>query len=210
MTTPYDYASRLADASEYQQTGKITQALKDAGIENVYEEQTGGFCMVVYIYNKNKTQSLRVVSWGAVFCSNTQECDGDCDTDLTSEIYGVEESERMTDAELAQLVEIVKANLWRLEEHTYTITAQFTSDRALTSEQIDQLINQLALQVEEPQNCIQEDENYRTSAINFEIEPTQEQFICGMCGSVGSATDGKVSQDSPDHKSFICKNCGVK
>jgi len=111
----FNYAEQEEYAIETQQVGKIAEALKSAGIERVTIEQTGGFCMVVYVWSKDHTKAICLVSWGVIFVSDTEKHEGEHETDLSPD-YGIEEGEELTAENLAELVAIVKENLYRLED----------------------------------------------------------------------------------------------
>jgi hypothetical protein len=52
----------------------------------------------------------------------------------------------------------------------YKIEITFTTDKNLTEDQSMQLINALLLQIEEPTDYDQNDEDYETSQINYKME----------------------------------------
>jgi len=52
----------------------------------------------------------------------------------------------------------------------YKIEITFTTDKDLTEDQSMQLINALLLQIEEPTDYDQNDEDYETSQINYKME----------------------------------------
>jgi len=54
------------------------------------------------------------------------------------------------------------------ERFTYSIKASFVSDRELTASEMDNLFENIILQIQEPQDENQEDENYVTSEILIE------------------------------------------
>lgn len=107
------YLCQEASASESQGTSEIAHALIDAGIERVQVEQTGGFCMVVYVYNETKTKAICLVSWGVLFCDDVENGGGDSETDISG-TYSVNDDLKLTPENLSELVAIVKANLYRL------------------------------------------------------------------------------------------------
>lgn len=111
----FNYAEREEHAIKAQQVDKIAKALESAGIERVTIEQTGGFCMVVYVWNKDYTKAICLVSWGVIFVSDTEKHEEEHETDLSQD-YGVQEGEELTAENLAELVAIVKENLYRLED----------------------------------------------------------------------------------------------
>jgi len=59
------YTCQVALASEEQGTTEIASALMDAGIHNVEVEQTGGFCMAVYVYGETQTVNICANKEGA-------------------------------------------------------------------------------------------------------------------------------------------------
>ena len=52
----------------------------------------------------------------------------------------------------------------------YKIEITFTADKDLTEDQSTQLINALLLQIEEPTDYDQNDEDYETSQITYKME----------------------------------------
>jgi hypothetical protein len=52
----------------------------------------------------------------------------------------------------------------------YKIEITFSTDKDLTEDQSMQLINALLLQIEEPTDYDQNDEDYETSQINYKME----------------------------------------
>jgi len=54
------------------------------------------------------------------------------------------------------------------ERFTYSIKTSFVSDRELTGSEMDNLFENISLQIQEPQDENQEDENYVTSEILIE------------------------------------------
>jgi hypothetical protein len=61
MNTEQDFATyyleRTTTASKEQGTKAISKALTKAGIKNTVE-QTGGFCMLVFVYSKDEKKSF--------------------------------------------------------------------------------------------------------------------------------------------------------
>ena len=110
----YCYTCQVSASSEEQGTARIAEALISAGVERVVEEQTGGFCMVVYIYSEDHKRALSVVPWGVGFHSDLEEEQNESNfVDLTSEGLP-EEGAGLTDEALGVLVGVVKENLYRL------------------------------------------------------------------------------------------------
>ena len=52
----------------------------------------------------------------------------------------------------------------------YKIEITFSTDKDLTNDQSMELINSLLLQIEEPTDYDQNDEDYETSQINYKME----------------------------------------
>jgi hypothetical protein len=52
----------------------------------------------------------------------------------------------------------------------YKIEIKFTTDKDLTEDQSMQLVNALLLQIEEPTDYDQNDEDYETSQITYKME----------------------------------------
>jgi len=91
----------------------------------------------------------------------------------------------------------------------YNLTISFDTSRELTEEELGYLQHDCVAQIDEPYFG-GEPADFSTSIIGSDIDEVQEEYACGMCGGIGNASDGTVTQDSPDHKSFICKYCGGK
>jgi len=106
------YSCQEASASEYQGTSQIAEALIKAGIQNVQVEQTGGFTMVVYVYNKDKTRALTLNSTGIGF--EPDSVNGGEWQDVTSPNFTPWEGEGCPPATCKQLTAEVVANLYRL------------------------------------------------------------------------------------------------
>lgn len=60
----------------------------------------------------------------------------------------------------------------------YEIKLSFQTYRELTSQESTQLINNLLLQIEEPTNSNQEDEDYETKIINYSIQDFDVDAKC--------------------------------
>lgn len=106
------YSCREASASEYQGTSQIAEALIKAGVQNVQVEQTGGFTMVVYVYNKDKTRALTVNSTGIYF--EPDAVNGGEYEEITSPNFIPWEGEGCPPETCNQLTAQVVANLYRL------------------------------------------------------------------------------------------------
>jgi hypothetical protein len=106
------YSCQEASASEYQGTSQIAEALIKAGIQNVQVEQTGGFTMVVYVYNKDKTRALTVNSTGIYF--EPDAVNGGEYEEITSPNFIPWEGEGCPPEICNQLTAQVVANLYRL------------------------------------------------------------------------------------------------
>lgn len=105
------YLERTKSASEEQGTEAISEALTKAGIKNIVE-QTGGFCMVVYVYSKDKKKALTITATGIYFDPDVAE--GDNKQDLTPADFVGDEYEGCCPEICDQLVELVKKNLYLL------------------------------------------------------------------------------------------------
>jgi hypothetical protein len=105
------YSCREASASEEQGTTQIAQALTASGIE-CSVEQTGGFCMVVYIYSKDKTKALTVNGSGGGFEIDVEN--GGEYVEITPEGFQPWEKEGCPPEVCAEIVKMVQANLYRL------------------------------------------------------------------------------------------------
>jgi len=103
------YQCRVSATCESDGSNELALALQDAGIEcNI--EQTGGFCMVVYVYSADKKKALTLTTWGIGFESDVEQVSGGEDwLDLTP----YEVPEEITDG-IQLLVETTKKNLWRI------------------------------------------------------------------------------------------------
>jgi len=106
------YSCQEASASEYQGTSQIAEALIKAGIQNVQVEQTGGFTMVVYVYNKDKTRALTLNSTGIYF--EPDSVNGGEYEEITSPNFTPWEGEGCPPETCNQLTAQVVANLYRL------------------------------------------------------------------------------------------------
>jgi hypothetical protein len=106
------YSCQEASASEYQGTSQIAEALIAAGVQNVQVEQTGGFTMVVYVYNKDKTRALTVNSTGIYF--EPDSVNGGEYEEVTSPNFTPWEGEGCPPETCNQLTAQVVANLYRL------------------------------------------------------------------------------------------------
>jgi hypothetical protein len=115
MNTEQDFATyyleRTTSASKEQGTEAISEALTKAGIENI-NEQTGGFCMVVYVYSKDKKKALTMNATGIFFDPDVEECGNE--QDLTPKDFIGDEEEGCRPEVCNQLVELVKKNLYLL------------------------------------------------------------------------------------------------
>ena len=102
------YQCRVSATCEEDGSNELALALQDAGIEcNI--EQTGGFCMVVYVYSADKKKALTLTTWGIGFESDVEQVSGAEDwLDLTP--YDAPEG---ADA-IKLLADIAKKNLWRI------------------------------------------------------------------------------------------------
>ena len=105
------YLERTISASKEQGTEAISEALTKAGIENI-NEQTGGFCMVVYVYSKDKKKAIKINATGLSFSPDLSKYDND--QDLTPEDFIGDEGEGCRPEVCDQLVELVKKNLYLL------------------------------------------------------------------------------------------------
>ena len=112
MNTEQDFATyyleRTTSASKEQGTEAISEALTKAGIENTVE-QTGGFCMVVFVYSKDKKKAIKINATGLSFSPDLSEYDNE--QELTPEDFIGDEYEGCRPEVCDQLVELVKKNL---------------------------------------------------------------------------------------------------
>ena len=67
------------------------------------------------------------------------------------------------------------------ELFTYEGSIFFKSDAILTQEQIDQLIAVIALQIVEPVDIENEDENYSTESAKVSLSLVS--WVCALCGA---------------------------
>lgn len=105
------YLERTTTASKEQGTEAISEALTKAGIKNTVE-QTGGFCMLVFVYSEDEKKALLVSATGVFFDPDVAE--GGDEQDLTPADFVGDESEGCRPEVCDQLVEIVKKNLYLL------------------------------------------------------------------------------------------------
>jgi len=105
------YLERTKSASEEQGTEAISEALTKAGIRNTVE-QTGGFCMVVFVYSEDESKALLVSATGIFFDPDVAE--GGNERDLTPDDFVGDEYEGCRPEVCDQLVELVKKNLYLL------------------------------------------------------------------------------------------------
>ena len=102
------YLERTKSASEEQGTEAISEALTKAGIKNTVE-QTGGFCMVVFVYSEDEKKALLVSATGLTFSPNLDEYDNE--QELTPQGFIGDEEEGCRPEVCSNLVELVKKNL---------------------------------------------------------------------------------------------------
>jgi hypothetical protein len=107
----YDYQEREDYANKTQGTEAISEALTKAGIKNTIE-QTGGFCMVVYIYSEDQKKAIMATSSGICFDPDVEE--GGNEQNLTPEDFIGDDEEGCRPEVCDQLVELVKKNLYLL------------------------------------------------------------------------------------------------
>jgi hypothetical protein len=105
------YLERTKSASEEQGTEAISEALTKAGIRNTVE-QTGGFCMLVFVYSEDEKKALMINATGIFFDPNLEE--GGNEQDLTPKDFIGDEYEGCRPEVCNQLVELVKKNLYLL------------------------------------------------------------------------------------------------
>lgn len=102
------YFNAITSASKEQGTEAISEALTKAGIPNIVE-QTGGFCMVVFVYSKNHKKAIMINSTGLAFSPDLEDYDNEIE--LTPSDFVGDEYEGCNPEVCAQLVELVKKNL---------------------------------------------------------------------------------------------------
>ena len=100
------YVCQCSSVAESDGSNELALALEDAGIK-CQVEQTGGFCMVVYVYSEDMKKALTLTTDAIGFEPDVEE--------------GMEEWVDLTPTEVAEgktaietLVETTKANLWRI------------------------------------------------------------------------------------------------
>ena len=97
------YTCQVALASEDQGTSEIAKSLLDAGIKNLFIEQTGGFCMCLYIYGETQTINI---------CANGEGVGLEFLENGDFKKYENLSEDGVTTAEI---VEIIKKNLHRIK-----------------------------------------------------------------------------------------------
>jgi hypothetical protein len=105
------YLERTKSASEEQGTEAISEALTKAGIRNTVE-QTGGFCMLVFVYSEDEKKALMINAMGICFDPDVEE--GGNEQNLTPEDFVGDDEEGCRPEVCDQLVELVKKNLYLL------------------------------------------------------------------------------------------------
>ena len=117
MKTDQDFATyyleRTTSASKEQGTEAISEALTEAGIRNTVE-QTGGFCMVVFVYSEDEKKALMITATGLMFSPDLNEYDNE--EELTPEDFIGDEYEGCRPEVCAELVKLVKKNLHLLNQ----------------------------------------------------------------------------------------------
>ena len=115
MKTQQDFSSfyleRTTTASKEQGTEAISEALTRAGIKNTVE-QTGGFCMLVFVYSEDEKKALLVSATGLMFSPNLDEYDNE--QELTPQGFIGDEEGGCRPEVCSNLVELVKKNLYLL------------------------------------------------------------------------------------------------
>jgi hypothetical protein len=115
MNTDQDFATyyleRTTSASKEQGTEAISEALTKAGIKNTVE-QTGGFCMVVFVYSEDKKKAIKMNATGLSFSPDLSKYDNE--EELTPKDFIGDEEEGCRPEVCDQLVELVKKNLYLL------------------------------------------------------------------------------------------------
>jgi len=105
------YLERTTSASKEQGTEAISEALTEAGIRNTVE-QTGGFCMVVFVYSEDEKKTLMITATGLMFSPDLNEYDNE--QELTPQDFIGDEEEGCRPEVCSNLVELVKKNLYLL------------------------------------------------------------------------------------------------
>jgi len=100
-----------SSSSALGETNSIAVALAKEGIE-CHVAQTGGFCMVVYVVSEDKTRAIGANAECVVFESDWQEGGEDQETLLASTDW---DGGDLTPEQVAEIVEVFKSNLYRLE-----------------------------------------------------------------------------------------------
>lgn len=107
------YTCREAYASEEQGTTQIAQALINEGIP-AFVEQTGGFCMVVYVYSEDRKGAICAnAESGATFYPNVEEHDDEYVL-LQGEDFVPTFTAGCTEETCRMVVDAIKANMYRL------------------------------------------------------------------------------------------------
>lgn len=87
----------------------------------------------------------------------------------------------------------------------YEIKVTFESNRALTALESDELLDSLALQVEEPVTSGGDNVTYETKDIVLLINNLV--YSCGDCGNDFEQQEGKIFRDGFGFISFACIVC---
>lgn len=107
------YTCREAYASEEQGTTQIAQALINEGIP-AFVEQTGGFCMVVYVYSQDRKSAIcATAESGAIFYPNIEEREDEY-VILQGDDFVPSYEAGCTEQTARMIVEAVKSNMHRL------------------------------------------------------------------------------------------------
>ena len=107
------YTCHEAYASEEQGTTQIAQALINEGIP-AFVEQTGGFCMVVYVYSKDGKGAICAnAESGACFYPNLEER-GDDYVEIQGDDFVPTLTSGCTEETARMIVDAIKANMYRL------------------------------------------------------------------------------------------------
>jgi hypothetical protein len=109
------YRCACAQAAEGQGCNKIALALQDAGIDCTVE-QTGGFCMVVYIWADDQSSWIGLTQEGMGWTlGNWNECEYlesvEFPCSFMPDHYP---PEGMGKEHLDEIVRVIKENLWRV------------------------------------------------------------------------------------------------
>lgn len=107
------YTCAEAYASEEQGTTQIAQALINEGIP-AFVEQTGGFCMVVYVYSQDRKSAIcATAESGAIFYPDIENREDDFVL-IQEKGFIPTYTEGCTEETARMITDCVISNMWRL------------------------------------------------------------------------------------------------